>query len=780
MAFLNEACSTVTVRGMAYKKPPSMTTDSTLADIRAYLARPFMYGTGPVVTTTTSPFYSQQYSFPTDISRLSGCFGFRATLVFRLQVAAPPFAAGRLRMVWIPESSTLDNLRLSSRVTMSQLPGVELDYSEQTSVVFRIPFIHQLDFVPYSFLSPLPIGSLSIFSYLGPSLASGAPVPTWSLWHHLEDIDIVGTSTTSLSVFTTQAGDVSSSESGPITRGLTAAGRVAAVIGDAFPLISSYTGMASWMARAAAHTAASFGWSKPISVPAITRVNHTANIYQHNDDAADPVFSLGLSADNSLIPLPGFAGTDVDEMAISTIVAVPSAFKFFNFVIADGYWSPKFVIAVCPMSYYLAATANTVTIPDPNSYNVTATAPISFFPTPIFAVANTFDFWRGTTTFRFKVAKTKFHAGRYLVVFQPDASQVTSLITSTAFVGPTANNTMNCRTAVWDLREANTLDFEVPFQFPELWAGVYTSIGRVMVFCLEGLLAPSVVATVAPVAVEVFSTDMVFSSPSNPDFMPSGLLPPVFLAQAGDIVCVTKDCRAEETCMGEAVRSIKQLIMRASYSIRSSLPVRYGHWWSNIPLTVYPTSITTTPVEQSLFAYYSFFYAYARGGTCVDIVPTGASTTAPSLLGAAFAIRGTDRHLATVPGVVEPLSNGLHAKLPYQMSQSRYKLFPVTLTFPLPFTTRVTSNTVLAGAYDGSTAPRNFVFRRAADDSQLGYFLSTVPLDVPTASDNPLTSALLVYLNGYSVSSVLPTDSGELIELPMPTPAFGACLPSPP
>jgi hypothetical protein len=766
MAFLNEACSTVTVRGMAYKKAPGMVTDSTLSDLRAYLARPVMYQSGTIMASSTSPFLTIQYSWPPDISRLSGCFGFRATLVFRLQVAAPPFAAGRLRMVWLPEISTLDNLRLSSRVTMSQLPGVELDYAEQTSVVFRIPYIHQLDYIPYEFVSTVAIGSLSILSYLGPSLASGSQVPTYTLWHHLEDIEIIGTAASSTIAYTTQAGDVSSSEGAALSTALTAASRVATVIGDAFPLISSYTGMASWMARAAAHAAASFGWSKPIVVPAITRVNHTANIYQHNDDAADPVFSLGLAAENAIIPLPGFAGSDVDEMAISTIAAVPSAFKFFNFVIADGYWTPKFVTQVCPMAFYLAATPNTVTVPDPNAYTVTATSPISLFPTPIFALANVFDFWRGTLIFRFKVAKTRFHAGRYMVVFQPDVSQVTTLVTATTFVGPVSGTTVNCRTAVWDLREANTLDFEVPFQFPELWAGVYTSIGRVMVFCLEGLLAPSVVAPIAPVAVEVFSTDMVFASPSNPDYMPSGLLPPTFLAQAGNIVCVTKDCQAESTCMGEAIRSIKQLIMRAALLTQVTGPFRYSHWWANISLTVYPTSTTTTPVEQPLYAYFAFFYAYARGGTCFDVVPTATATTAPNLYGPAVAIRGIDRHLNTLPGVTEPLPNGLHAKLPYQMSQSRVKLFPQGAGLTLPITTRTTNNTAYIGSSGAPVAPRAFVFRRAADDSQLGYFLSTVPFDIPTMADNPITVSFNAYINGYGVNATHPSDSGELIEAP--------------
>jgi hypothetical protein len=266
--------------------------------------------------------------------------------------------------------------------------------------------------------------------------------------------------------------------------------------------------------------------------------------------------------------------------------------------------------------------------------------------------------------------------------------------------------------------------------------------------------------------VEVFSTDMVFASPSNPDYMPSGLLPPTFLAQAGNIVCVTKDCQAESTCMGEAIRSIKQLIMRASLVTQVTGPFRYSHWWANIPLTVYPTSTTTTPVEQPLYAYFAFFYAYARGGTCFDVVPTGTTTTAPNVFGPAVAIRGIDRHLNTLPGVTEPLPNGLHAKLPYQMSQSRVKLFPAGAGLTLPITTRTTNNTAYVGSSGTSLAPRSFVFRRAADDSQLGYFLSTVPFDIPTMADNPITVGFNAYINGYAVNATHPSDSGELVEAP--------------
>jgi hypothetical protein len=218
--------------------------------------------------------------------------------------------------------------------------------------------------------------------------------------------------------------------------------------------------------------------------------------------------------------------------------------------------------------------------------------------------------------------------------------------------------------------------------------------------------------------------------------------------------------------MGEAIRSIKQLIMRASFLTQVSGPARYSHWWANIPLTVYPTSTTTTPVEQPLYAYFAFFYAYARGGTCFDVLPTGSVTTAPGTYGPAVAIRGIDRHLTSLPGVIEPLPNGLHAKLPYQMSQSRVKLFPSGAGLTLPITTRTTNNTAYVGSSGTNLAVRFFNFRRAADDSQLGYFLSTVPFDIPTMADNPITTGLNAYINGYAVTATHPSDSGELVEAP--------------
>jgi hypothetical protein len=218
--------------------------------------------------------------------------------------------------------------------------------------------------------------------------------------------------------------------------------------------------------------------------------------------------------------------------------------------------------------------------------------------------------------------------------------------------------------------------------------------------------------------------------------------------------------------MGEAIRSIKQLIMRAALLTQVTGPFRYSHWWANISLTVYPTSTTTTPVEQPLYAYFAFFYAYARGGTCFDVVPTATATTAPNLYGPAVAIRGIDCHLNTLPGVTEPLPNGLHAKLPYQMSQSRVKLFPQGAGLTLPITTRTTNNTAYIGSSGAPVAPRAFVFRRAADDSQLGYFLSTVPFDIPTMADNPITVSFNAYINGYGVNATHPSDSGELIEAP--------------
>lgn len=204
--FFNEAVSFSSVFEKDYSFFTRGQPDRRYTDIKEYLARPFLYTTGtsafnPRGQVVTSIVWNQPaFNAIPGLARLAGAFGWRFTMVFRLQIAATPFQAGRLRMVWQPQQgmahSPLDDRALT--VTQAtQLPGVELDVCEDTSAVLRVPWTFNRDFWVWSsyYDNSLVYGKLTVLTYMPVVSASGTPTPSFSLWVSFEDVEIVGACT---------------------------------------------------------------------------------------------------------------------------------------------------------------------------------------------------------------------------------------------------------------------------------------------------------------------------------------------------------------------------------------------------------------------------------------------------------------------------------------------------------------------------------------------------------------------------------------------------------
>lgn len=215
-AYMNEAETRVR-NGNVFPCPPTVSDlcDEVYNDIRRYLSRP-----KAVIRSSLDDNWGLRVPFVLDSAffeqflagRLGGALGFRATMCVRLQVATSPYIGGMLRLVFQPyydaDNANNSMSRLQNRAddypTAYQLPGVMLDLSTETVCEFKIPYAYHQDFlynpVTASDRTQYTYGTVSVTPHLRPSLptSGGAASYPWTLYFWMEDVEILGSTGTSM------------------------------------------------------------------------------------------------------------------------------------------------------------------------------------------------------------------------------------------------------------------------------------------------------------------------------------------------------------------------------------------------------------------------------------------------------------------------------------------------------------------------------------------------------------------------------------------------------
>jgi hypothetical protein len=654
--FANEAEVTVTAL-MGAPQHPLHTAEHMQMDIKQYLARPYRYANG-VVAGSAGRLLLQVLNannvplLQPRISNLTGVFGYRATICVRLEVAANPFTPGVLKLCYYPASQigggvgvatgggTIWNEDLTYASRISMLPGVYLDIIEATSAELRIPWVHPQSYAtniksPTSYTATSGMwGSLVLFQYLGTDVASGTSLPNWTLWTWLEDVELIAAQPASITTAVPQSGfDVIEKEmnaaSQPISRALALANRGLSLL-NGVPLLSSLTTRASWLVRAMGRTAASFGWSKPRLDDATQRMYPTANAGEQFHTGTTQAISLGASSDNHTSIMSGFAGTTVDEMAFSYILAHKAAIALGNFTTGDAYGTLKYACQVSPSSMFAQPGAanyslamRLTTSPGPN------TAGSILFPSPSFWIGQCFDLWRGTFTFTVRVAKTKMHTGRVMLWYIPDIYQ-TGTSTTPTFISPNFAQELSFLNTIWDLREGNVIEFTVPYTSPNAFTQFQSSTGTFGISIIEPLAGPPTVFTSTPFTVEVHS-DLTFAFPTGPLYPPAPYLP-----QANTIYAPQgADMEALQYCTGETFSSVKQMAARASYTSAAAPklildPTPFAGGYSTLTGTPATALTVTSPY---MLDYLSCAYVFWRGSLNVHLHTQQSATTINCLSG---------------------------------------------------------------------------------------------------------------------------------------------------
>jgi hypothetical protein len=729
-SFANEACDQVDIRSGFMPLPEHYIDEKTVMDIREYFSRPRLIDT--VTYNQTSRGVMSSYDMTnallnsnlTNFERVFGAFGWRGTVCYRIQAISNPFQAGRVRLALDPCWGDQTAWSRGEAITpISQLPGVEMDICESTSAILKVPFIHPLNYFTVSTTAGAggtDIGLVTLFAMTPIALGSGGIAPSIAVWRWVEDFELIGACPGNLNVqpqagkFQSNKRDTAAMEQdaipGNLSNVLAAGAKFATWLGTKVPLISSYSGTTSWMLRETARVAASLGWSKPLITTPLNKMLNTYNTYQFNSDGSDGGNGVGMFADNAVAPLSGFAGTDVDEMSFDYVKSTYAVIAQPSFSTTDITSSYIYQCALRPRDLYFQ--------PGSDNFGFTVTSGQSFWPSPVCALQNVFEKYRGGLKFRVKISKTKFHTGRLVLGYIPNyPNNVNKPLV------PANPLDMQYKSVVWDLREGNIMEFECPFLSPFGYLDADYFYGNFFICVIEPLAGPPTVAQTVPFIVEVAGMpDLEFAVPSTA-INPIANLNPDFFAQAGPFepYAVEKDTTVSMYAIGEKINSVKQMISRAcldytqtgSGQYQPSIALNYP---SLVPATGTPKT-GITGIDSSYINYFSGWYRFARGGFMIDAIPIGNDI-------ALTATRFNPNDNTAVPIITEGRT-ALHIKYPYYNNFSRNLVAAQT-----PFGFSETSN-LLFSVSSGTTEASTLIYKRAADDFQLGYFVGAPPLLKP-------------------------------------------------
>lgn len=794
--FVQEACSTVEVTGKEYVPSSIISSSPELQDLKSYFSRPRLVASGTVATNSRSSFFSNNVtgsglftsSFPDGLKRLMGVYGVRFSLVYTLQVAATPFHQGLLAMGWqyAINSTSINRFARGTRSeTITNLPHVRLDPSDQTMVTLKVPFMFILEFMPLTdlvYFSGAEYGCLSLASVLPVTAVAGISAPTWKLYLHLEDLEFFGAQPMVTSTITLQSGKKLHGKHSPMEEEADATKRpisttlqgVSHIVKKfrGVPILSSYATTAGWLTDALAGTAKAFGYSKPTIEEVPTKMTNYSNVCEHNVDAPSQAIVLSAYASNRLKIDPEFSGTDVDEMSLKYTTSQYSQICIGSFTTSAAHATTVYGCNVGPASFWfrtpLTMPYGNLPLPD-----TAGSAANSFLPSSVMFWSSMFRLWRGGFKFRFTFAKTKHHAGRVMVSYAPNV--VTSSGNANVYattVGPEVSASLLQPfgySKVFDLKDNNVFEFEVPYTSPSPFTYWYDAIGGLTMSIMDPLQAPSVVSSTIHFVVEVCAADdYELALPGGIRFpaLPQGTI----LQQSGLKLSGAIGNTASELTVGEKTNSVKQLIAIPVYNFSTvgastySTVLLYPWFYHRDPINTVPApAAAVRPCAFSYSGNAATCYVYARGGSDYHAYVNTATnvTIDAAYLSADFGVTqpatsyevgsGSSqiRTFFTSPYAhVRVPANQIVARVPSEVyNRNAWNMNPGdtnrnTPMFPNATGIKFHAAQAFMGFRNANAGGINVIMSRAAaDDAMLGQYIGpppcALPAAIPTAAFDP-------------------------------------------
>lgn len=655
---------------------PKSYLDMTIANdkmhtISNFLERPIRIWAGQFSTSDTQDKVLYSGTFPDVLltdpmynEKIRGFVGLRANVEITVQINAQKFQQGRLRLQYLPYQKYLvnkTNMINSTLTGMTSCPGVDIDVcggsnpqSRIAQATFIIPYVS-----PHAYINLITghgtMGQVNLFVY-SPLLSGSAESPNCEVTIWARFIEPKLAFPTSATPFFSSSvrnhvaqvrGEAKKlKKTGVISNTL---GSIAETLHTAskIPVIGSYMAIPEWLATSGEALCKLFGWSKP-TMPMDTKLRTTNCMSNYNGQ--DSSHKMALSADNEIDTPSGIGGTDLDEMALSSIFKVPAYWQQFTWSTSQTttdqvLWTD----AVTPLKYSpISGTTNGINM------------------TPVGYVANCFGLWRGSLVYTFKLVKTGFHAGRLRVFYVPYESAKNLVVGS----APTNEIEKNYQVVI-DIEESDTFTFKVPYVATKPWFNtttlgsvsedVSTSTGYIVVTVLNELRAVSTVSQSINILVEISGgDDLTFACPQSPQYLPgiptlgssssSSVKPePRMIEHEAQVFGTAIEVQRNEAqllydpdsitnidpltnwspeahCIGEKIVSARQLIKRTNY-VGSLVENRTNYndaitGQNNNTLGVinpYGMKYSSATSGIDYLSYFSYLYAFFRGGIRLKI-----------------------------------------------------------------------------------------------------------------------------------------------------------------
>lgn len=748
------------------------------ATIADYLSRPVPFDSGTLLTTDVATTFTS-WALPAAAlsttpgtflsTKTSGFLGLTFDMVIDFILNATPFQQGRYMVCWVPtggarnvaKTQAFRDAHLSTLTQRTQTKRIEVDVNKDTHGRLTIPWDSCLEYFPLASFTDADafgnLGHLRIFPYSPLVDPSGGGAVSYRLYCSFHNVKMVGAAvpqsnrTGSKSGMLASQFEAKSVGQGPIS---SMSKKIAAAAKELAPIpgIGAFASTASWAANIASGVASVFGWSKPANLGPNTRVTQGSAYYIGNTDGIDQGILCSLMADNCIAPLPGFASSDIDEMAFANFASIPAWFKTFTATTSDAAGTLLTSIQVRPNISLITATVTGKTV---------------YHHTPISYLASHFRAWRGSMTFSFKVVKTSFHSMRIRAAFFP--VEIKSAISAASYA-----NLPLVHSDVIDLREVNEFKITIPFLNSSSFLDPNEYTGLLNIYVVDALVATGTVSNTITFLVEHSAGpdfEVAIPAESVNDTAVYGITPQSNVDELMDKTIGTTTVFPDLTtralhCIGEKCLSWRTFLKayapmtctdtRAAAAVEFVLPAL-------LPAAWYTGAAWQLPVsEPTMLDTVSQFYTYNRGSYRVkkqvtssqDVVmttqyqvPYAAAGTAINVLRGVTGYNGENvgifnfthgKFVTTQTEREKYVETGL-AMYNHRHSRLTADSFAAGSTHTYTFAIDVlASNNVLMSISVTGVATFNNVtslnYKAAGDDFDLGGFISIPPMLISNLS----------------------------------------------
>jgi hypothetical protein len=531
------------------------------ASLGKFLSRPVLINTYTWAEGGTTLFlnnFTPWSSFFNDANikkKLDNYSRLHCSLRLKFVINASPFYSGALRVVYSPRTAQVYTTQTNDQIIYSQRPGVWLEPQTMTSVEMTLPFLNPNNWLDVNTASEFStMGRIDFVQYSALRSANGVSGlgVTISTYAWAEDVTLCGPTTLGALVQSDEY-----IENGVVSGPATAVADIAARLNDA-PVIGQFARATEFGARAVAGIAKLFGFSNPPNISDVAPMQPKAFHAMANVDTCVPHDKLSLDSKNEVVISNDVAGVDnEDTLALSNLITRES---FLKGSLWTGAYTPQqlvfaWVVTPCP-TFSAVSGANT-----------------SLWYTPLSYFAAMFAQWRGSIHYRLKFVKTKYHRGRVIISWDPNAD-----------ITGTNDTETTCYSRIVDLEFEDEIDFIVPYKAKTPWLGTATyasaiandtpftlaydstrANGTVTVRVLNVLTGPAASPQIDLLLFSKAGDDFMLSVPQ---VLPTSVSPAVQSADVIEVASHETPYLDQYVCgvtVGETVASLRPLLHRSSY-----------------------------------------------------------------------------------------------------------------------------------------------------------------------------------------------------------------------